>query len=172
MKSDKFKKAKEATEACDNSPALEQKITMLEQKLAEQEAVIKDLKLRQLAENDNRNKMHKKQLEQSAKYATEKFAKDMLQIIDAMHMAATAITPETDQNLAKGIEMAITVMLKTLDQHGIKPIKTEGIMDPELHIAVKIEESEQKANTIISTLQQGYTMHDRVLRPASVVVAG
>lgn len=79
----------------------------------------------------------------------------------------------TAPELAKGIDMALQIFMKSLADNGIKPIPTENQeFNPELHMAVKTQESkEHKSNHIIETLQAGYTIHDRVLRHATVIVA-
>lgn len=144
----------------------------LKEQLNQLEEQIKEQQIRHAADRDNANKRHTQQLAQTAKYASESFAKDILEIIDAMQMARKSVKSETQTELSEGLDMAISVMLKTLAKHGIVQIDTTGKFDPELHIAVKKEQSEDPANTIIQTLQQGYIMHDRVLRHASVIVAG
>lgn len=132
---------------------------------------IRESELRFAAEKENMHKRHRQQVEQAHKYAIQAFAKDLLDIIDALQMAKDSVSDKENPEVAKGITMAFEVMLKTLNKHGIEPIATDGDFDPEMHIAVKMEESKQPKNTILKTLQQGYKMHDRVLRPASVIVA-
>ena len=177
MKSEDLKKSAKIkkTEKPDNEQqlqALTKENQELSDKLNQLQQQMKEQHIRHAADRDNANKRHNQQLAQSAKYASESFAKDVLDIIDAMQMARNTIKPETQAELTNGLDMAISVMLNTLAKHGIKPIDTTGKLNPELHIAVKKEQSEEPDNTIIQTLQAGYTMHDRVLRPASVIVSG
>ena len=72
----------------------------------------------------------------------------------------------------KGVEITYRQFLNTLEKFGVKPILPVGeIFDPEKHEAVMLQQSDQEPNRVLSETQKGYLFHDRLLRPAKVIVA-
>jgi molecular chaperone GrpE len=109
------------------------------------------------------------------KYATEVLLKDMLSVLDNLDRAVeTGSKPDTDkQALLEGVKMIQNEVLRILEKHGVQPFDSQGEpFNPTFHEAMMQEETEDYAeNTITNELQKGYMIHDRLLRPAMVVVA-
>ena len=174
MKSEDLRKIDAEANINDKSNEHEAKIAELSSTISTLNKTIDELKqqaLRDAADRVNAEQRNLKRLEQERKFSTQSFAKELLPVIDAMKLAQANIDEKSE--MGKGLEMALATFFKTLEKNGITAIATtEQAFDPELHIAVKMEKSEQhKPNMIIATLQDGYMIHERVLRPASVVVS-
>jgi len=131
--------------------------------------------LRASAELDNVRKRTARELEDFRKFSLEKIVKELLPVVDNLERAIQASGPnEQDGNgLLEGVDLVLKDILKVFDRFGIRPIESlEKPFDPIFHQAVMQEEtSDQPDNTVISELQKGYLMHDRLLRPAMVVVS-
>jgi len=131
--------------------------------------------LRASAELDNVRKRTARELEDFRKFSLEKIVKELLPVVDNLERAIQASGPnEQDGNgLLEGVDLVLKDILKVFDRFGIRPIESlEKPFDPTFHQAVMQEEtSDQPDNTVISELQKGYLMHDRLLRPAMVVVS-
>ncbi|MBS3808909.1 MAG: nucleotide exchange factor GrpE [Desulfobacterales bacterium] len=135
-----------------------------------------DRLLRLSAEFENYKKRVQRQMEDHKKYANEELIKDLLSVVDNLERALNAAGEkqgETDANMAEGIEMTLNEILKTLKKHNVEPVEAMGKpFDPTYHEAVMQEESDEyPENTVIGELQKGYLLHDRLIRPAMVVVS-
>lgn len=156
-------------------PSGDARIAELEAKLAESN----DRALRAIAEADNTRKRLEKERQDTAKYAISGFARDLLAVADNMRRALQAITPEQqDKNpelktIYVGVEMTERVLMQLFEKNGIKKIEPLGqTFDPNLHeVIFESEIPGQQAGTIIQVVEAGYTIHDRLLRPARVGVA-
>lgn len=141
--------------------------------------VMQDRLLRTMAEMENLRRRTEKELQESRKYALARFATDLLDIMDNMKRAEDAVSDdmatgnEALKNLRDGVTMTRNEMRKIFDQHGIKRIDPVGEpFDHNLHQAVtEVPTNEHKPGTVIDMAQAGYSLHDRLLRPALVVVA-
>lgn len=102
------------------------------------------------------------------KFALEKFAKGLLDSVDNLERAIAAAGDERSP-LLEGVELTLKSLLATLEKHDIRPVSTEQGFNAEVHQAVGIEPS-AKAGEIGNVLQKGYTLNDRLLRPAMVTV--
>lgn len=142
----------------------------LESKLAE----MTDRFYRANADFENLKKRTEKEKADIASYSNEKFAKDLLPVIDALEMAAN-FEPGDDEFAAKikeGIEITINQFKKCLEKNGISEIDTNGEFDPNVHNAVMHADSEaHESGQIVASLQKGYMINGRVLRPAMVSIA-
>ncbi|MCP4745211.1 MAG: nucleotide exchange factor GrpE [Desulfobacteraceae bacterium] len=150
----------------------------LKEKLAEAETKSKDYYdrlLRLSAEFDNYKKRTSRQTRDLAKYANEKLVKEILSVVDNLERAIDAVSKEDAENnsLLQGVHLTLGEVLKILERHDVKPIKSLGQpFDPAYHQAMMQEEDDEKpANTIIREMQKGYMLHDRLLRPAMVGVS-
>jgi molecular chaperone GrpE len=129
-----------------------------------------DLAARTQAEFVNYQKRNTKERENEKKYFKGALALDMLPVLDNLDRALQSIPG--DNELSKGITMVRTQFLGALKKHGIEPIDTTGVFDPNLHQAVmQMEVADIDSNVIVQVLEQGFVHHDRVLRPSKVVVS-
>lgn len=132
--------------------------------------------LRLSAEFENYKKRTQRQMDENKKCANEELLKDLLSVVDnlerALNVAGEKKT-ETDTNMAEGIEMTLNEILKTLKKHNVTPVEAMGKpFDPTYHEALMQEETDEyPENTVIGEMQKGYVLHDRLIRPARVVVS-
>ncbi len=131
--------------------------------------------LRVSAEFENHKKRTAREMTEFRKYANETFVKEMLPVVDNLQRAIVSAKEKGAKNsgLVEGVQLTLKDMLKVFDKFRVKPIEALGeIFDPTYHQAVQQEETENHTdNTVIRELQTGYTIHDRLLRPAMVIVA-
>jgi molecular chaperone GrpE len=138
-----------------------------------------DLALRSKAEMDNVRRRTEKDIANARKYGIEKLANELLPVKDSMELGIKAAleVKEKDPAVAKieeGMEMTLQILVTAMEKVGIKEIATaEGdVFNPEIHQAMSMQEIEgKKSNSIISVFQKGYTLNDRLLRAAMVLVA-
>ena len=150
----------------------------LQQQLAEAEAKAKehwDQLLRVKAEQENLRRRHEREVENAHKYALERFAQDLLPVIDSLEMGAEAAASEgaTLVKVREGTELTLKMLLSTMERFGIQAVHPEGEpFNPEYHQAMSMLESpEHAANTVMNVMQKGYTLNERLIRPAMVVVS-
>ena len=150
----------------------------LQQQLAEAEAKAKehwDQLLRVKAEQENLRRRHEREVENAHKYALERFAQELLPVIDSLEMGTEAAASEgaTLEKLREGTELTLKMLLATIEKFGIKAVHPEGeAFNPEYHQAMSMLESpEHAANTVMNVMQKGYTLNERLIRPAMVVVS-
>jgi len=136
---------------------------------------MEDKFLRARAEIANMSNRNKNEREQLVRYRSQDLGKKLLPAIDNLERAlATEVTDDQGASLKKGVEMVLESLNVALKEEGITEIKAEGeAFDPNLHQAVQTvpADDDHKADTIVNVLQKGYQLHDRVLRPAMVIVA-
>jgi len=168
----------EEMETAANSDPSDQ-IRELEALRAEAEAH-KDRTLRALAELENVRKRLEREREEARTYSVTRFARDMLTIADNLSRALAAFTPDirdkADESLTAvmdGVEATARELSAALGRHGIKIIEAEGCrFDPHLHQAIaEVPAEGAEPGTVMHVVQQGYTIGDRLLRPAMVTVA-
>ena len=158
------------------------RVRELERALADANAKIAELKdqtLRALAESENVRRRVQRDRDEALKFATTGLAKDLLPVADNLRRALDAIPKEaleTDvalRTLATGVELTERLLLAALERHQIKRIEALGQkFDSNLHQAMfEVPGSGQPAGTVVQVLEAGYTIHDRLLRPALVAVA-
>lgn len=138
-------------------------------------AKLKDAFLRAYAEAENTKKRCQQEIEKNSKYAISAFAKELLSVADNLQRALSAVDENTQANCAsfiKGVEMTQTELFHVFEKFGIKKIDSLGkVFDPNLERVVQeVEDKEKPAGTIISELQSAYTINDRILREAMVIV--
>ena len=135
-----------------------------------------DRLLRVSAEFENYKKRSSREMSEVQKFANQSLVKDLLPIIDNLELAiksATETTNNADGCLLDGVELTRKEILKVFEKNNIEQIAAVGKpFDPNFHEAVMREESDEyPENTVVNELQKGYLMHDRLIRPAMVVVA-
>jgi molecular chaperone GrpE len=130
--------------------------------------------LRTAAELDNFRKRKEREVSDLRKYANQNLLRELLNVVDNLERAIGATQDAgTTDGLVEGVDMTLKELLKIFENAGVKPIEAvDHTFDPNLHEAVMQEENENiPENTVIRELQKGYQIHDRLLRPAMVVVS-
>jgi molecular chaperone GrpE len=149
-------------------------IDAIRTKLNAAESELNNYKLR-LADFENARKRLLRDAEVERKYATESLARDLLAVFDNLDRALSAAKTAGESGpLATGVSATSSLFLDILRRHGVKKIecKPGTAFDPNLHQAVMEQPSEEfKPGQIVQVLEQGFMLHDRVLRAASVIVA-
>ena len=134
-----------------------------------------DSYLRAVAEQDNIRKRGQRDLEGALKYGVEKLVGELLPVKDSLEMALASIETHPEaQALKAGIEMTLKLLAQALEKQGVKelnPAKGDAF-NPELHEAMAAQPTtEVPADAVLSTVQKGYALNGRLLRPARVLVA-
>ena len=145
----------------------------LQARITELEGMLKDEQLRGLANEQNLRRRFQDEIQAAHKFAAQKFATEMLIVKDYLEMALLDQSGNFDA-LKMGVSMTLNELQKAFDTTQIKEIDTSqgSKLDPHRHQAMQeVESEEQEPGSIISVLKKGYTMNDRVLRPAMVTVA-
>lgn len=148
---------------------------------AELESIRKEAKgnydrlLRVSAEFENYKKRTTKEQIEFKKFANETLIKDFLSVVDNLERAIASAAKESEEvsTFLEGVELTLQEILKILKKYHVTPIEAiSNPFDPCFHQAVmQTESSDYPANTVIEELQKGYLIHDRLLRPAMVVVS-
>ena len=147
--------------------------------LEEQAAQLKDQLLRALAETENVRRRANNEREDTSKYAVTKFARDMLSVTDNLRRALDAVPADARekdaflQNLFTGIDATERQLLSSFEKAGIRKLEAMGAaFDPNFHhVVMEVENTGKPAGTIVQVLQDGYVIHDRLLREAMVAIA-
>ncbi|OLP45165.1 nucleotide exchange factor GrpE [Rhizobium oryziradicis] len=148
--------------------------------LQAENAELRDRFLRLAADMDNLRRRTERDVKDAKAYAVTGFARDMLAVSDNLRRAIDAVPAEAraaaEAGLAaliEGVEMTERAMLSTLERHGVKKIEPEGQkFDPNFHQAMfEVPNPDVPNNTVTQVVQAGYTIGERVLRPAMVGVA-
>jgi molecular chaperone GrpE len=135
-----------------------------------------DLLLRARADLENLRKRSQRDLEHAHKFAIERFAQELLGVKDSLEMGLAAAAEGDKIDLTKlleGKELTLKLLGQVFDKYGIQEINPVGErFNPELHEAMTVQPStDQEPNTVLTVIQKGYLLNDRLLRPAMVVVA-
>lgn len=150
---------------------LEDKLTQMEQKSQEHW----DNWLRSKAELENLQRRSEREIANAHKYSLEKFASEILIVVDNLERSLTAKTADHEKlkDFYDGIELTLKIFLETLQKFGITQINPLGaVFNPEQHMAMTTkEDANAKSNVVLEVVQKGYLLKDRLLRPALVVVA-
>lgn len=143
--------------------------------LTEQLSEMEDKFLRAQAEIANMTRRSRQEREQLTRYRSQDLAKGILGSLDNLERAlATEVNDDQAAALKKGVEMVLEGLRHALKEEGVEEIPALAqAFDPNLHQAVQTvaASDEFPADTIVSVLQKGYQLHERVLRPAMVIVA-
>lgn len=149
-------------------PSVEEKLAAVEAKAAE----MQDAFLRAKADTENIRRRAQEDIAKAHKFAIESFAEALVPVKDSLEMALKLDTPSVDA-LKEGVEMTLKQLSSAFDRNRlleINPVPGEKL-DPMKHQAISMVPAEQDANTVVSVLQKGYMIADRLLRPALVTVA-
>jgi molecular chaperone GrpE len=142
---------------------------------AEQElALHRDAMLRMQAEMDNTRKRLIRDQEKSRKFALERIMKDLLQVRDSMERGLEADAESASaETLLEGQALTLKMLTKVMQDHNLELVDPKGeAFNPEFHEAMTVQPSaELEENSVMEVLQKGYKLHDRLVRPAMVVVS-
>jgi molecular chaperone GrpE len=129
--------------------------------------------LRSVAELENYRKRMDRELENARKYAVERFAQELVSVVDSLEAGISAGTANSGTALIEGTTATLKQLQRAFDKAGIKLIDPQDQpFDPEWHEAMVAQESRDKpANTVLSVIQKGYSLNGRLLRPARVIVS-
>lgn len=148
------------------------RIAELEAYIAEADAREQDIALRARAEIENVRRRTEQDVEKAHKFALEKFAKELLNVVDNLERGLQALDG-VEESVKSGVELTHKGLVSTLNQFGVEAVGAVGeAFNPELHQAISMQPAEGiEPNHISVVLQKGYTLHGRVIRPAMVMVA-
>ncbi len=152
-------------------------VSRLHQALAESQSEVnrhRDAMLRMQAEMDNQRKRLAREADKSRRFALERMMKDLLQVRDSLERGLGVDQESaTVEGLREGKALTLRMLSKVLQDHGLEVVDPLGQpFNPELHEAMTMAPSDEyEENTVIEVLQKGFKLHDRLIRPAMVVVS-
>ena len=142
--------------------------------LQEEIGRLREAMLRMQADTENTRKRLTRELERSRKLALERIMKDLLQVRDTLERGLEVDAESaTVQSLLEGQQLTLKMFNKVLEDHHLEVIDPVGeAFDPELHEAMTVLPSaDHDENTVLEVLQKGFRLHERLIRPAMVVVS-
>jgi len=160
-------------EANADAVAVENEFDLLQAEMLE----LKDKYARVHADFDNIKKRLEREKYTAVEYANEKFAKDMIPVLDALDGAMKSVDTDADKaelfdKLKEGIELTHKSFLTQLEKHGVSMVSHDEPFDPNIHNAIQAMDSETvESGQIVQTFQTGYKYKNRPLREAMVIVA-
>jgi molecular chaperone GrpE len=153
--------------AMDVTPSLEETLRKAELNAEEHH----DAWLRAKAETENVRRRAQEDIAKAAKFAIERFAGELLAVKDSLEAALTADAPSID-SLKSGTELTLKQLVAAFEKSNLSEVNPLGEkFDPHVHQAISMIDADQEPNTVVTVLQKGYKIADRVLRPALVIVA-
>lgn len=149
-------------------PTLEEQLIAAEAKITE----MQDAFLRAKAEAENIRRRAQDDISKAHKFAIEGFAESLLAVKDSLEMALKIETPSIE-SFKEGVDMTLKQLSAAFEKNKLLEISPQAgeKLDPMKHQAISAVPAEQEANTVVTVLQKGYTISDRLLRPALVTVA-
>jgi molecular chaperone GrpE len=138
---------------------------------------LKDQALRARAEVENVRRRAQREIENAHKYALEKFAAELLPVLDSLERAVESCRSQSDAGaaaaIAEGVELSLKLFLDALGRAGIQQVDPLGKpFDPQRHEAMTmVETGDAEPGSVVQVLQKGYVLNERLVRPAMVMVA-
>lgn len=167
----KVSEKKDKVKIVDHLKEMETRLESVEQEAKEAH----DRFLRVSAEFENYKKRSAREMDEFRKFANESLIREMLTVVDNLERALNSSNNDnqTNSHIAEGVDMTLKEILKVFEKFNVKPIEALGKpFDPNFHQAAMREETnERPENTVLNELEKGYMIHDRLLRPAMVVVS-
>lgn len=166
----------EKVESLQTGPRFEDQIAAAEQALAAAEKKAEDnwdKALRAIAELENTKRRAERDVEQAHKYALERFAQDLLPVIDSMEKALEVSSDDAQVGAIKqGVELTMKMFMDAVKKYGLEQLNPVGEpFDPNHHEAMTMQPNpDLPANTVMTVFQRGYLLNGRLIRPARVVV--
>jgi molecular chaperone GrpE len=155
------------TQGAETMPSLEELLKEAERKAQEHY----DAWMYAKAESENIRRRAVEDVSKAQKFAVERFSSEMLAVMDSLQ-AGLAVETENVESFKSGMELTLKQLTSVFEKFNIKEINPVGEkLDPHRHQAIGMVESQQEPNTVVSVMQKGYTLNERVLRPAMVMVA-
>jgi molecular chaperone GrpE len=156
------------TNQATGEPGLEEQLSATEAKLAE----MHDAFMRAKADAENIRRRAQEDVSKAHKFAIESFAEAMVPVRDSLEMALKVEAP-TVESIKEGVEMTLKQLTAAFEKNRlVEVMPAQGDkLDPNKHQAVAVVPADQEANTVVSVLQKGYMISDRLLRPAIVTAA-
>ena len=155
--------------------ALAARIAELEQQLEASRKTEREAMLRAHAEIENIRRRTEQDIEKAHKFALEKFSNELLPVIDNLERAIDAADRESEEFKAmlEGLDLTLKTFLDAVSKFGIVPVDEANVpFNPEVHQAMTmIESPDHSAGQVINVMQKGYTLNNRLLRPAMVIVS-
>ena len=149
----------------------EQKYAAAQNEISALKEQLKDQQLRSLAEQENLRKRHSQEMQSAREFAAKDFAFSLLAVKDTLEMVLKDEQSNTQQ-IKMGVEMTVKNVANAFERAKVKEVKGEKAkFEPKVHQAMSQIESTETPGTVLQVFQKGYTMADRVLRPAMVAVA-
>lgn len=156
-----------AANAPEIMPSLEEMLKEAERKAQEHY----DAWMYAKAEGENIRRRAVDDISKAQKFAVERFSNEMLAVKDSLE-AGLAVETATVESFKSGMELTLKQLSSVFEKFNISEINPVGEkLDPHKHQAITMVDSDQPANTVVSVMQKGYALNDRVLRPALVMVA-
>ena len=145
---------------------------VVEESAAEEAPAPDDAYLRLAADFDNYRKRVARESAELSQRANERLLNELLPILDDLERALEAASQHEEATLEEGVRLVHRALLGLVERHGLKEIATEGAFDPHVHEALLTQPGDGvEEGAVLQVLQKGYTLGDRVLRPARVIVA-
>ena len=144
------------------------------EKALEEVETHKDVAIRAKAESENIRRRAEREISNASKFALEKFAKEILAVVDSLEKALEhPVEGEAQTAMREGIELTYKLLTDTLNKFAIEQISPLGeAFDPGLHEAMVMQESdEHEPNSVMHVIQMGYSLNGRLIRPARVIVS-
>lgn len=153
-----------ATESTEASP-----VEKLQMELDE----LKDRWLRSQAELDNVRRRARRDVEDQIKFASQNVISDLLEVVDNLNRALDASGEKQEAaGVAQGVRMVIQQFEDVLKRHGCERLQSHGQpFDPNIHEAIQMVPHQAPSGTVVQEVRSGYRLHDRVIRPAQVIVS-
>ena len=134
-------------------------------------AALEDRLLRTAADFDNYKKRAARERQEYVTHANERLVKELLPILDDLERALAAVGEHEEATVEEGVRLVHRSLASLLERNGVREIETDGKFDPHVHEALLSQPSDAEEGSVIDVVQKGYTLGDRVVRPARVVVA-
>lgn len=151
------------------------KIAQLEEQLKSLQSGVRDAQLRAQAEVENIRRRTEQDIEKAHKFALEKFANELLPVIDSLERALEVADKQNPElaSMIEGIELTLKSLLDAVRKFGVEVVGEVHVpFNPDLHQAMSMMESDEvAANHVLMVMQRGYTLNGRLLRPAMVAVS-
>lgn len=165
----------QADAEADQSQLLEEQGDRQVEELQQKLSTLGEQLLREQAEMQNVRRRAQRDIESAHKYALEKFATELLLVVDNLERAIDAIDEddESQKSVAEGLELTLKSFSEVLAKYNVEAVEPQGQpFDADLHQAVStVPNKDVEPNTVINVFQKGYTLNGRLIRPAMVVVS-
>ncbi len=144
----------------------------VEEQLRSEIRQLNDRWLRSEAEMDNLRRRTRRELEENAKFANQRLLVDLMEVVDNLQRALGVANQAAEGALVAGVQMVAVQFEDVLKRHGCERVPTVGqAFDPNVHEAIQMVACESAAGSIVQEVRSGYRLHDRLIRPAQVIVA-